>query len=76
MTLAELKSKYNLGDGAKHEPKADCRFCRGTGEKIVWRTGKLTFCICLFVDHDASDDVGEMLATTAKNIREQMKGQK
>ena len=72
MTLEQLKIKYCLSDGAKNEPKADCRFCKGTGEKLVKRLNCLTFCICLFVDHEASDDIGQSLADFAKRQLEKL----
>lgn len=61
--LQELKQKYTLGDGAKYEPKPDCKFCNGTGEKPSNR-----FCICLYVAPEFSDFAGESLAKTAKDI--------
>ncbi len=66
MTLAELKLKYKL-DRAKREPKADCKFCQGVGERpIKSRPNEKTFCICLFVDHVASDEIGASLSEFAK----------
>jgi hypothetical protein len=72
-TLLDLKAKYGLGDGAKHEPFADCKFCRGTGEKTT-KAGNVAFCICLFVDHDLSNFAGESLGKVATKLREEMEG--
>ncbi len=72
MTLSELKQKYKL-DLAKYEPNPDCKFCSGTGEKPIKSTGKLTFCICLFVAPDMSDFAGESLGKFAKKLREDLK---
>lgn len=64
--LAKIKAKYSLSDGAKHEPKSGCAFCQGSGERpIKSQPGKLTFCLCLYVDHDLSDKVGKMLSEFA-----------
>lgn len=82
-TLTELKAKYQL-DRAKYEPNPHCKFCKGTGEKPLKRTRKNiitgeeqpeprthTFCICLFVEHDASDEIGDMLGHFAsQKLRE------
>lgn len=65
MTLTELKNKYNLTDSAKFEPKSNCKFCTGTGERTIKSTNKLVFCICLFVDHSDSDWVGTELSSIA-----------
>lgn len=64
-TLDDLRAKYGF-DGGNHDPKPDCKFCSGTGERKVKRTGKDTFCICLFVDHHVSDMVGSTLGDVAK----------
>lgn len=69
--LAELREKYKL-EGGKYEPKADCKFCKGTGERFIKTLSRETFCICLFVAPDMSDFAGESLAKVAKNIREEL----
>ena len=69
--LSELRKKYKL-EGGKYEPKPDCKFCGGTGERnLKHRDGK-TFCICLFIDPSLSDFAGESLAATAKNLRAEL----
>lgn len=71
--LAELRAKYGL-EGGKYEPKPDCKFCGGTGErKLRHRDGGM-FCICLFIEPSLSDFAGETLAATAKMLREEMDG--
>ena len=68
MTLAELKAKYKI-ESAKYEPKPDCLFCKGTGERpIKSRPTEKTFCICLYVDHSASDEIGQMLGKHATDM--------
>lgn len=71
-SLAELKKKYKL-EGARHDPNPDCKFCKGTGERRVKSTGELTFCICLFVDHDMSDLAGDLLGEFARKQLKKMK---
>ena len=75
-TLAELKTRYKI-DKAKFEPNPSCKFCHGNGEKptTVTRSG-LTFCICLFVDHEVSDDIGTQLGNIAKKELEKFKAKR
>lgn len=72
-TLSELKTKYGLGDGAIYEPYGGCKFCRGSGERTT-KSGKMSFCICLYVDHDLSNFAGESLGETARKIKEEWTG--
>lgn len=72
MTLNELRTKYGFSSG-KYEPNQSCKFCKGTGERRS-KDGTLRFCICLFVDHDLSDFVGDSLSGVAKKLREEMEG--
>ena len=72
MTLAALKEKYKL-ESAMYEPNPECKFCNGNGEKPVKRqTGELTFCICLFVESNFSDEIGGLLGSFAKRQLEEM----
>ena len=71
-TLAELRTKYKF-DGGKYEPKSDCKFCGGTGEKKLKNREGSTFCICLFVGHEESDFIGDALAETATRLLKGMK---
>lgn len=74
-TLADLKQKYGL-EGGKYEPNPACKFCHGAGEKKIKsgrRKGELTFCVCLFVDHSASDEIGTMLSDFAKRKLDEMR---
>jgi len=65
MTLTELRTKYKLEDG-NYEPNPNCKHCKGAGERpIKSRPHEMTFCICLFVDHAASDEIGSMLGQLA-----------
>ena len=70
-SLAELRLKYKM-DGSKHGPNPSCSHCQGTGERTIKRTGKKTFCICLYVDHSMSDWVGESLGKIAREALEAM----
>lgn len=64
-TLQDLRSKYNF-TGGSYEPKPDCKFCNGTGEKKLKCSDRHTFCICLFIDHEHSDFAGDSLGEAAK----------
>lgn len=70
--LQELREKYRL-EGGKYEPNPNCKFCKGTGEKTVKRTGALTFCICLYVAPDLSDFAGDELGKIAKRMLDNLK---
>ena len=69
--LRELRQKYRL-EGGKYEPKPDCKFCNGTGERTVKATGELTFCICLFVAPEMSDFAGESLGAVARGMKDKI----
>lgn len=71
MTLAELQEKYGF-DGGNYDPKPDCRFCKGTGEKYVPKLKRSTFCICLFVSHDICEDAGLAIGKVAKEELKRM----
>lgn len=71
MKLVELREKYHF-DGGNYEPKPDCDFCHGEGERTVLRTGEMTFCICLFVDHGFSTEAGHGLAKVARELRDEL----
>lgn len=72
--MAELRAKYGI-EGGKYEPKSDCKFCKGAGERMVkTNPPRMTFCICLYVDHELSEFAGDSLAATAKKLRDEMGG--
>lgn len=74
MTLNELKSKYNLTN-AKYEPKSDCQFCKGAGERAVKsQPSRYVPCICIFVDHEVSDEVGTSLGRLATKELARLRG--
>lgn len=75
VTLAELREKYDLSESAKYEPKLDCRHCGGAGERVV-SGGKTMFCICLFVEHNASDEIGSMLGEAARETLREIRMEK
>lgn len=69
--LKELIEKYNL-KGAKYEPNPNCKFCHGTGEKFIKRRNDYSFCICLYIDPNHSDEIGDMLKEFAVNKLKEM----
>jgi hypothetical protein len=58
-----MEKEFNL------PPNPDCKFCNGTGEKWVEKHNQGYPCVCLFIDHQYSDELGTMLSETAKKIR-------
>lgn len=71
MNLEELRNKYKF-QGGQYEPKPDCKFCNGTGERKLKHRDTFTFCICLFVDHSMSDFAGDSLSKIAKELKEKL----
>lgn len=69
--LQELRKKYRL-EGGKYEPNPDCKFCKGAGERTVKSTGKMTFCVCLFIEPGFSNEMGTMLGETAKKLKDKI----
>lgn len=52
-TLEQIQQKYpNVK--FNHGPYAECSRCHGEGEYMS-RAGQMTFCFCLFVDHEFHD---------------------
>lgn len=74
MTLAELKAKYGIGDGAKYEPNPNCGQCKGTGERDGHdRAGPVKrFCMCLFVEPKMLKVAQETMATTIKKLKSEL----
>lgn len=72
MLIDELKLKYPDRTFLQSHPKADCKRCHGTGEKPARGRDELTPCICLYIDHDACDEIGDLLSTWAKQQREKL----
>jgi len=68
MTLESIQEKVPK---AKYPPKEGCKRCKGTGfiklkPELQQKLGKTEVtCICLFVDHEYSDELGNMLGEFA-----------
>lgn len=70
--LEALRQKYGF-EGGSYEPKSNCKFCHGTGErktKSVLRP--VTFCCCLFIEHSMSDFAGDSLAKLAADLKQEL----
>jgi hypothetical protein len=52
MKLDKLKEKYPHHK-IKYEPKSDCDYCSGTGERRV--VAGITLCACTCVDHEHAE---------------------
>ena len=52
----------------KYGPKLDCNFCKGTGVKHIPKLNKDSFCICTFVHHDCSNEIGKSLGEHARRM--------
>lgn len=63
-----MSKEYNF------PPKEDCKYCKGTGMKPVSKLDTEVVCICRFVEHEFCEELGEMLAYTARKIRKEMFG--
>lgn len=75
MTLAELKAKYDLGDGAKYEPNLKCGQCKGTGERDSHDRAGVPikrFCMCLFVEPKMLKVAQETMDTTIKSLKAEL----
>ena len=64
----DLKAKYPT---SHHPPKKDCYKCKGTGEILVKE--HLYACICLFVDHEFSNEIGKHIGAKAKQLKKEFK---
>ena len=58
----------------KHRPKHDCSFCKGNGIRSKEIKGSIReiACVCLFVSHDISEEVGKSLGETARRMKKEM----
>lgn len=65
-TKEDLQSKYPDFKAIKYDPKPNCKFCKGTGERQLPGL-RLAPCICACVDHDMSDLAGETLGKVSKD---------
>ena len=74
MNYEELKQKY---PEIHHAPRAGCKYCGGSGEKIT-HLKKCEFfeardvttpCICLFVDHEYVEEIQSALNETIQKIK-------
>jgi len=70
--MEKLKKKYP-GVNFNHNPNPECKFCKGSGERKIKRTGKLTFCICTFVDRSFSNEAGKALGEFARRELDKIK---
>lgn len=73
MTKDELQAKYPNFKAIKFDPKPDCKFCKGTGERPLPGL-RLAPCICACVDHSVSELAGDTLAKVARDELAKMKG--
>jgi len=48
------------------DPKPDCRFCGGAGERFIKKLNLTTCCICIFVDHEFCEGIGIQLGDLAR----------
>lgn len=65
-TLEEVRQRWPK---ANYAPRADCKYCDGTGER---KKKPGLPCICIFVSHDLCDFAADSLAATARKIREEL----
>lgn len=72
MTKGELQAKYPDFKAIKYEPKADCKFCKGDGERSLPGL-RFAPCICACVDHSVSTLAGETLGKVARDELAKMK---
>lgn len=63
MNAAERIAKY---PDSHHDPKSDCKFCGGTGERFIKKSDITTCCICIFVDHGWSEQLGTQIGEFAR----------
>ena len=57
-----------------HDPKPDCKWCHGTGERHPTLTnGKkiVSPCICMFVEHEWVETAQDLINQTIANIRKE-----
>lgn len=69
MTKEELQAKYPDFTAIKYDPKPDCKFCKGTGERTLRDGDRKYPCICACVQHDLSDFAGETLGEVARKLK-------
>ena len=73
MTKEELQKKWPNFKAIKHDPKDNCKFCKGVGERGL-RDGRLVVCICACVGHEFSDIAGDALSKVARDGLEKLTG--
>lgn len=62
------RAKY---PGSKHNPKPNCKHCQATGEIV--KPKRTISCICMYVDHDLSDQAADMLSNLVKKLKAEIK---
>lgn len=66
-TLGDLKKKYPDRPSMKFDPKPDCKYCHGTGErKTTNKDYPITVCICVYVDHGVCEEMQDALNKVAR----------
>ena len=67
MTTEERLAKYPT---SHYDPKPDCKSCHGKGERSITMPSDgrvvVSCCICIFVDHEFSEDMGKQIGAIAK----------
>lgn len=70
MNLEALRTKYQLGKGAKYEPDPQCKRCQGAGEHFSTAHKGLSFCACLFFAPEWREEALGLLAQAAHRLRD------
>ena len=72
ITLEQIRKKYPT---CHYEPDPSCYKCHGSGEFITKNDGMSHACICIYIQHDYSEEIGKALGKWAgeqlKSLREE-----